>query len=305
MSTLSMVSDNEAETPKVPPSEVGSLLMSWWLTIGFSLLALIAVLPMAPKPLVDGGTITRIGWLTYIGLGLVLLVGGLILGAGIRSAKGSALGMCKLGLLIAVVLVVGSVAAVLVLAAGDKSAGGATLLLGPTPLLAIILLAFVVILPVFFAILAFSFAGSQAVREWFNPPQEEPVSYAAEETAGGAWEGATAEGGAAVAEVGEEVAVEEAPAERHETPAAEHFEDVMEQELAAAEQETVAYHPAPPTEQAGGKPTMIARSDELAAEAEEMPEALAETSGELPAADVEASDITDGGQEEANRQREE
>jgi hypothetical protein len=257
MSTLAYASDDQGlQQPKSMPPEVGTVAAAWWLTIGLSALLIAGILPMSPKPLVEAGSITSAGWFgVLIVLGLMLAVG-IWIGSGLRNGKPGAEKLCKIGLLGLLVLDLVAITAVIALSAMSKPEGsqaGLEVPLGPVPLLGIVLLAFMVLMPVLFAILSFSLLAVPAVGEYFVPAQEEtPVSYGAEEAAGGAWEGGAAPAGLAAGEETHayEPGAEYAPASDHapgvEAPAdaaSDAFDAALAQEMPGSG-ETVAYEPA-------------------------------------------------------------
>jgi hypothetical protein len=277
MSTLSMISEDEPQDlPKIPPAEVGSLMTAWWLVIGFSLIAYLAVLPMAPSPLAQNDSITKNGWLLYGGLAVLLLAVGTFIGVGMRRGNPSALRFCKIGLIFAIILEVGAVAAVLVLASTKPAPATATpvatsssssaLPLGPKPELGIILLGFVVLLPICFAILSFSLSSSMRVREWFYPPEEE---HPAEGAAWGAAAGAGLAGAGVGAALHEGAGLEHAPPGLEAAPP-EHFEPHMGHDAMEA---TVPPELGPQPIAGAGRPTMIASEEEVAGAVHAEPEA--------------------------------
>jgi hypothetical protein len=169
-------------SPDRLPPEVSSTLTALWLSIGFGIVALLALWPMmlSAAPAVfpdvkDTNNLSNLGWMALGTLiGSILIVGILVSlqvrhkkKAGLRFLRLSMLGGMAVGLLI-----VGGIVFVIMQAQSQAP-------LGPAPMISLLMLGLAGLLPFGFAIFALSYAGTDPVEAYFRPeaPPEE-VSYA-------------------------------------------------------------------------------------------------------------------------------
>ena len=177
------------------PPELSSTLAAWWMAIGFALFGILAVWPMvldaAPQlvPAREPDALRRLGWIMFAIVVAAIVLVGAVLSVFIARQRKNAMRLFKLANLVGVVFWIGVIACFVYLTLGVDDpviafGKGSEQHRGLVPFLTIILLATIAILPFGFGILAFSYSGTDAVKEYFEPPPppEEPT-YAPEESA--------------------------------------------------------------------------------------------------------------------------
>jgi len=215
MSTASTTYPAVIPSPDRLPPEVSSTLSALWLSIGTGLVSLAALWPMALAaapalfPDIEKNNLANLGWMTFGCLVAAIVVIGLLLTWQVIRKSRSALRVLRLSLLggmaAGLALVIGIVV-VIMQAKGEAP-------LGPAPIVSGMALFLACLLPFGFGIFALSYAGTDAVEDYFRV--KEPV---AEESYGGLGAGYGGfAAGAAVA--GEEAVVEAAAEEEAAAPA--------------------------------------------------------------------------------------